>query len=109
MPYSWTKLIICRLNFENISISFFSYEGTTFGHTYRHTYIHTDRQTELKYYIRYLNIYILLRKTVFGDNHMFFHRESGDLKKMWEHQNVLRSNVAFFFTWSTLPGLETRF
>ena len=55
VPYSRENLIICRLNFENISISFGAMrEQHTDRHTDIHTYIQTDRQTELKYYIRYL-------------------------------------------------------
>ena len=41
-PYSRSNLIICRLKFENISIS---YRAIREQHTDRHTYIYTDRQT----------------------------------------------------------------
>ena len=54
VPYSRTNLIIRRLNFENISISFRAMrEQQTDRHTYIQTDRQTDRQTELKYYIRY--------------------------------------------------------
>ena len=56
-PYSRSNLIICRLNFENISISF---RVMREQHTDRHTYIHTDRQTDgtkILYQIHMFNIY----------------------------------------------------
>ena len=56
VPYSRPNLIISRLNFENISISFGAMrvqhtDRQTDRQTDRHTYIHTDRQTEPNYYI----------------------------------------------------------
>ena len=51
VPYSRTNLNLCRLNFDNRSISFRAMreqhtDTQTDRHTDIHTYMHTDRQTE---------------------------------------------------------------
>ena len=64
-PYSRTNLNLCRLNFENRSISFRAMREQpsdihTYRHTYIHTYIHTDRRNQ---------IIIQIRKVTCGANH----------------------------------------
>ena len=61
VPYSRTNLNLCRLNFENRSISFRAMrEQHTYRHTDRHTYIHTDGQTEPNYYIDKVKLWAMI-------------------------------------------------
>jgi len=66
VPYSHPNLIICRFNFENMSIGFRAMREQQTG---RQTYLlrqadrQTDRQTELKYCIRSILLLLLITQT----------------------------------------------